>query len=96
MFLPEEGCEWGCFDYSQQEPRLVLHFAAKTGLSGVGNTLEKYKTGSIDFHSEIAEITGLERKAAKTISLGLFYGMGKAKLQAQLGINDEMEAKRIL
>ena len=62
----------------------------------MGNTLEKYKTGSIDFHSEIAEITGLERKAAKTISLGLFYGMGKAKLQAQLGINDEMEAKRIL
>ena len=96
LFLPEEGCEWGCFDYSQQEPRLVLHFAAKTGLSGVGNTLEKYQEGSIDFHSEIADITGLERKAAKTISLGLFYGMGKAKLQAQLGINDEMEAKRIL
>ena len=46
LFLPEEGCEWGCFDYSQQEPRLVLHFAAKTGLSGVGNTLEKYQEGS--------------------------------------------------
>ena len=20
LFLPEEGCTWGCFDYSQQEP----------------------------------------------------------------------------
>jgi len=98
MFLPEEGCEWGCFDYSQQEPRLVLHFAAKTGLAGVGSAIEKYISGdgNADFHEEIANITGLERKAAKTISLGLFYGMGKAKLQAQLGINDEQEAKRIL
>ena len=30
LFLPEENCKWGCFDYSQQEPRLVVHYAATT------------------------------------------------------------------
>jgi DNA polymerase I-like protein with 3'-5' exonuclease and polymerase domains len=27
FFLPDEGQKWGCFDYSQQEPRLVVHYA---------------------------------------------------------------------
>jgi DNA polymerase I-like protein with 3'-5' exonuclease and polymerase domains len=30
LFIPEENCTWGCFDYSQQEPRLVVHYAANT------------------------------------------------------------------
>ena len=28
LFIPEEGCKWGCFDYNQQEPRLLVHYAA--------------------------------------------------------------------
>jgi len=28
LFIPESGCDWGCFDYSQQEPRLVVHYAS--------------------------------------------------------------------
>ena len=28
LFIPEEGCKWGVFDYSQQEPRLVVHYAS--------------------------------------------------------------------
>ena len=32
LFIPEEGCTWGCFDYSQQEPRLVAHYALKMDL----------------------------------------------------------------
>jgi DNA polymerase I-like protein with 3'-5' exonuclease and polymerase domains len=32
MFLPEEGMKWGSFDYSQQEPRIVVHYAIKLGL----------------------------------------------------------------
>ena len=30
LFIPESGCKWGCFDYNQQEPRLVVHFASTT------------------------------------------------------------------
>ena len=29
LFIPEEGYNWGCFDYQQQEPRLVVHYAAE-------------------------------------------------------------------
>ena len=25
LFIPDEGKKWGCVDYSQQEPRLVVH-----------------------------------------------------------------------
>ena len=31
LFLPEEGRQWGSFDYSQQEPRLVAHYSASIG-----------------------------------------------------------------
>ena len=34
LFLPEEGEEWASFDYSQQEPRLVVHYALKNGMRG--------------------------------------------------------------
>jgi len=103
IFQPEEGCDWGCFDYSQQEPRLVLHYASKTpGITGLASTLEEFnveessdKEGA-DFHGIVAEMAGLDRKEAKTINLGLFYGMGKAKLQAQLGINDIEKATTLL
>jgi DNA polymerase I-like protein with 3'-5' exonuclease and polymerase domains len=97
IFQPEEGHTWGCFDYSQQEPRLVMHFALKTpGITGAASIVEEYKEGRADFHQIVADIANIDRKEAKTINLGLFYGMGRAKLQAQLGINDEGEAKELL
>jgi len=30
LFIPDDGCVWGSFDYSQQEPRIVVHYALKT------------------------------------------------------------------
>ena len=32
LFIPEDGHMWGSFDYSQQEPRIVVHYALKLGL----------------------------------------------------------------
>ena len=29
LFIPDDGCWWGSFDYSQQEPRIVVHYALK-------------------------------------------------------------------
>jgi len=89
LFIPEEGCTWGCFDYSQQEPRLVVHYAALQNLYGVDEVLEAYKTGDADFHTIVADMAEIPRYQAKTINLGLFYGMGKNKLQAELGISKE-------
>jgi len=102
IFMPEEGHRWGCFDYSQQEPRLVVHYALATlGTTGVQSIADKYDEArenpddpdiqlAADFHSMVAEIADIERGQAKTINLGLFYGMGKAKLQAQLGVTDQV------
>ena len=86
IFIPEEGCKWGCFDYSQQEPRILVHFASLMRLEGTDTIVDAYKDGSADFHQMIADMAGIERKQAKTINLGIMYGMGKNKLMAELGL----------
>jgi len=89
LFIPEEGHTWGCFDYSQQEPRLVVHYAALQNLYGVGDVLDAYRDDNADFHDIVADMAEIPRSQAKTINLGLFYGMGKNKLQAELGISKD-------
>ena len=89
LFIPEEGCQWGCFDYSQQEPRLVTHYASLDGLYGVDEVLNSYNEGEADFHQIVSDMADIPRDQAKTINLGLFYGMGKNKLQAELGVSKE-------
>jgi DNA polymerase I-like protein with 3'-5' exonuclease and polymerase domains len=97
LFLPEKDHKWGCFDYSQQEPRLVVHYAATTEPicfdNSVENIVSKFKDDSVDFHQTVADMANISRTQAKTINLGLFYGMGKAKLQAELGLNTKEEAE---
>jgi len=90
LFIPESGCEWGCFDYSQQEPRLVVHYACldqDTSVFGVKDAYEENVKS--DFHQTVADMAQIPRTQAKTINLGLFYGMGKGKLQAELGVSKE-------
>jgi len=87
LFIPEEKCTWGCFDYNQQEPRLVVHYASLQNLYGVDEVVESYKNNDADFHKIVADMAEIPRKQAKTINLGLFYGMGKNKLQAELGVS---------
>ena len=89
LFIPEPGCEWGCFDYSQQEPRLVVHYASLDQDASVFNVKDAYEDGNADFHTIVAEMAEIPRDQAKTINLGLFYGMGKAKLQAELGVSKD-------
>ena len=87
LFIPEEGHRWGCFDYNQQEPRLVVHYASLQNLYGVDEVVESYKNEDADFHKIVADMADIPRHQAKTINLGLFYGMGKNKLQAELGVS---------
>ena len=89
LFIPEDNCQWGCFDYSQQEPRLVTHYASLDGLYGVDEVLDAYNEGEADFHQIVSDMANIPRNQAKTINLGLFYGMGKNKLQAELGVSKE-------
>jgi DNA polymerase I-like protein with 3'-5' exonuclease and polymerase domains len=93
LFIPEEKCMWGCFDYSQQEPRILVHFASLMKLEGTGTIVDAYNDGSADFHQMIADMAGIDRKQAKTINLGIMYGMGKNKLMAELGLMKDAAEK---
>ena len=94
IFIPEEKHRWGSFDYSQQEPRLVAHYAALHKFPSVNDVIDSYENDtSTDFHQVVADMAKIPRSQAKVINLGLFYGMGKAKLQAELGVSKEKAAE---
>ena len=94
LFIPEEGCQWGVFDYSQQEPRLTVHYADRMNLAGAKDAVSLYTNENADFHQIVADMANIPRKQAKTINLGLSYGMGKEKLIKELGI-EELEAQAL-
>ena len=89
LFIPDDGCVWGSFDYSQQEPRIVVHYAIKLGEPGTDSLEEEFNKKNADFHQIVADMANISRSQAKTINLGLFYGMGKMKLQKELGLDKE-------
>ena len=99
LFLPEEGEKWGSFDYSSQEPRLLVHFASavpeRFKHNVVDTIVEEYNSGDVDLHQMVADLAGISRKEAKVVNLGIMYGMGVGKLSNQLDISKD-EAKDIL
>lgn len=87
IYLPEEGALWSSSDYSQQEPRWTTHFAAVLDLPGAAEAAREYHDNPLlDNHDFMAKLTGLKRKDAKAIFLGLCYGEGGRKLCGDLGL----------
>lgn len=99
LFLPEEGEKWGSFDYASQEPRWLAHYCAS--ISGVhrhpsiDEVVERYKADDADFHQMVADMAGISRKDAKTVNLGIMYGMGVNKMAGVLDTTVQ-EAKELL
>lgn len=90
FFLPEEGEEFASLDFKAQEPRLALHFAYLAKLEGSIEAVQRYHDDpNTDYHQMVAEICNIQRGYAKTINLGLGYGMGGAKLARSLGLPTE-------
>ena len=94
IFIPEEGEEWLSADYSQQEPRILTHFAILNKNEGATDVKSAFVKG-LDFHKQTAEMAGIPRRLAKTIGLGVMYGMGYKKLAVDLDISPK-EAKSML
>lgn len=92
IYLPEEGMTWGSLDYSQQEPRVLMHYAENSPLSKIAHdaavaAAEQYRRDrSTDNHTMVARMAGIDRKPAKEIFLGKIYGLGGAKLCRKLGL----------
>jgi DNA polymerase I-like protein with 3'-5' exonuclease and polymerase domains len=81
MFLPNKGETWVHADFSNQEPRIQVHYAVQLKCTGAKEVAAEWSaTPSMSFHEKVANITGLKKQAAKTINLGLSYGMGEAKM----------------
>jgi DNA polymerase I-like protein with 3'-5' exonuclease and polymerase domains len=99
IFVPEQGTRWGSFDYSSQEPRLLVHYCAilPDGMRHpmIDDMVAQFHAGNADLHQMTADIVGVKRKQAKTINLGIMYGMGVGKMADQLGISQD-EAKKLL
>jgi len=88
VFVPEPGCDWTSSDYSQQEFRVTVHYAHATGCRGAEDAVKKYRDDPrTDFHQFVADLAGIERKQAKTLNLGLSYGMGIKTLGEHLGLS---------
>lgn len=79
-FLPEKDEVWGALDYSQQEFRLIVHYAAACGMPGADVAVERYRENPrTDFHTFVADITRLPRRSAKDVNFAKAFGAGKHK-----------------
>lgn len=92
--IPEKGCALVGRDYSQQELRVLAHYAG-------GDLLEAYQDDpTMDIHSYaktlLDEALGrdIPRKAVKTTGFGLIYGMGVRMLAERTGVTED-EARQI-
>lgn len=101
IYVADEGCTWASADYSQQEPRMLTHFAELCGLRGAKEMADRYRNDpTADNHNMMTIfIYGQEawdswdkptkkrhRDPCKNIFLGLCYGMGSAKLARSVNL----------
>lgn len=96
LFIPEEGESWYSLDFSSQEPRLQVHYAYLAKCVGADDLVKKFNENpQLDLHQQVADIASISRKQAKTINLGMSYGMGIEKLATTLKL-DTKEAREII
>ena len=70
-----------------------MHYAIAAGVTGSEEMRIKYQQPDADFHQMVADMAKIKRKQAKTINLGIMYGMGKNKLKGELGLTEEESEK---
>lgn len=95
IYIPEIGEVWVCEDFSQQEPRLTVHYAELSKLPMAKEAADQYRSNpNTDHHQMMADLTGLPRKTAKNVFLGLCYGMGGAMLCRRYHLGPTKTVKR--
>jgi hypothetical protein len=86
VFLPEEGEVWAKPDISQQEFRFVVHYAVLRNLPRAKEAADLYRSDpDADFHAMVADMTGLERDAAKAANFAKIFGAGPEKFAEMIG-----------
>ena len=97
LFLPYHKDEKiVCADFSNQEPRLQVHYAKLLSCDGVDQIIKAWHDNpKMKYHQTVADMTKLLYDIAKMVTLGLSYGMGVAKLAIRLNITYQ-EALKIV
>lgn len=81
VYVADIGGTWICSDWSQQEPRIGVHYAEKLGLPGAKEFADAYRANPrLDIHQKLADLSGIVRKIVKNYVNGRLYGMGDPKL----------------
>lgn len=96
-FIPSDGNIYFSADYSQIELRLVADFAQdETMIDGFRNGDDIHAiTAAKIFHKPTADVTGDERRKAKTANFGILYGITSFGLASRLQI-PRKEAKELI
>ena len=96
LFVADDGKVYFKGDYSQQEPRLLVHFASLCKLPGADLAVAAFRANPlVDYHKLTTDIINeksgrqppFKRKQIKWVNLGLMYAMGLKKLCRQLGLS---------
>jgi len=95
-FIPEEGKLLFKFDYKQQEPTLMLHYASKLNLPEIQKWRDLYVSPDADFYSPIQIAMHIERFPAKTITLATCYNMGPEKLSRMMHIDMKQSVEYLM
>lgn len=80
LFIPEEGCYLGAFDYKQIEYRVFTHFASGEG--AVDAQRQFNENPNTDYHQMTIDLMGWGdlgkegRHLAKNLNFGSIYGLG--------------------
>ena len=90
-FIAPPGHLIASADYSQIELRIMAHISGDEGLTKAFlQGLDVHRaTASEVFGTALADVTGEQRRYAKTINFGLIYGMGAFGLSQSLGIEQK-------
>jgi DNA polymerase I-like protein with 3'-5' exonuclease and polymerase domains len=92
-FEPEENELWFAPDYSQQEYRLIVHYAFLLECGKAAEAVAKYNADpKTDFHNLVVDMTGLTRRRAKDVNFAKAYGAGIPKFAAMTGMELEEAA----
>lgn len=96
MFLPDDGEEWLCTDYSQVDFRCAAH------LINDPLVIQAYQEDpTLDYHQIVSDMTGIPRNPpyagapnTKQINLGLAFGAGAGKLAFMMGMEYGIKESR--
>jgi len=96
MFLPDDGEEWLCTDYSQVDFRCAAH------LINDPLVIQAYQDDpTLDYHQIVSGMTGIPRNPpyagapnTKQINLGLAFGAGAGKLAFMMGMEYGIKESR--